>query len=153
MKLIICLCAVAAGIRITVEPGTQFIDGKPYTRKIPDHFSPGSIYEQMYDHNRVPHDALMYTLISKYAKEGKDADGKPNGLFYVDKENAKKFSTPLVEKYLKLTGEKLTEYMTYKFEEKFNYYDVLAQGYIPAEQMGRLVKELCQDNTLDLYSI
>mgnify|MGYP000742676658 CR=1 FL=1 len=107
----------------------------------------------MWDHNRIPHDALMYKLIKDYAKEGKDVDGKPNGLFFVDRENAKKFATPLVEKHLKLTGDKLTDYMTNKFVEIFNYYDVLAQGFIPAEQMGRLLKELCQDNTLDLYSI
>ena len=45
MKLIIGLVSIVVGIRVQDDPGSQFIDGKPYTRKIPDHFSPGSIYE------------------------------------------------------------------------------------------------------------
>ena len=98
---------------------SEFTDGKPYKAKVPDMYSPGTLWEHMYDSNRIPHDALMYNLIKNYSKEAKDEDGKPNGRFYVDRKAAKEVTGPYVKKHLKLTGEKFDEYMTKDFENKF----------------------------------
>ena len=40
--------------------------------------------------------------------------------------------------------------MTMEFEDKFRYIDVLDSGFIEVEQMGRFVRMMCHDNTLDL---
>ena len=69
-----------------VKP-TEFIDGKPYTHRVPERYSPGSIWQKEWE--KTPNDELMYKLIKDYAKEGKDKDGRPNGQFYIDKKSAK----------------------------------------------------------------
>ena len=97
-------------------------------------FSPGTLWEHMYDSDRVPHDQLMYKLISTIAREGKDEDGKPNGKYFVHHDDAVKFVQPYMTKELpKLTGEKLDFYMKMNVEDIFNHMDVLGSGFIEAE--------------------
>ena len=42
--------------------------------------------------NKHLDDMFMNSMISNYAKEGRNPDGSPNGKFYLDKENAYKAS-------------------------------------------------------------
>ena len=115
-------------------------------------FSPGTLYEHMYDSNRIPHDQLMYRLISTIAKEGKDEDGKPNGHYYIHHDDAIKFVQPYIAEHLpKLTGDDLDFYMKFKVEDIFTHMDVLGSGFIEAEQMGRFIREVVQNNTLNLH--
>ena len=93
----------------------------------------------------------MHDLIQDFGKEGKDEEtGKPNGVFYVDRAAAKKVSTPFVKKAQKLSGPKLDEYMEREFEDLFVHFDVLSTGFIQVDQMGRFIKSLCKDQTLDI---
>ena len=90
-------------------------------------------------------------MISKYAKEGKnESDGKPSGKFFLDRAAAKTVTEPYVKKYLNKSGQDLQDIMTVDFEDKFKYIDVLDSGFIEVEQMGRFVRMMCHDNTLDL---
>ena len=92
----------------------------------------------------------MYTLIHDYAKEGKDENGKPSGKFFLDRESAKKVTLPYVQKYANLQGRSLEDYMTMEFEEQFQHFDVLNSGFIECEQMGRFIKLMARDNTLQI---
>ena len=116
---------------------------------MPENFSPGSIWKR--DDEKIPNDKFVYNLISKYAKEGKnEEDGKPSGKFFIDRAAAKTVTEPYVKKYVKVTGKDLEDVMTMEFEDKFKYIDVLDSGFIEVEQMGRFVRSMCHDNTLDL---
>ena len=127
---------------------TSFTDGKVYKHQVPEQFSPGSIWKK--DWEKIPNDKLMYTLIHDYAKEGKGEDGKPNGKFFMDRAAAKKVTLPYVKKYANLKGLSLDDYMTQQFEDEFQRFDVLGSGFIECEQMGRFIKVLAQDNTLQI---
>ena len=72
------------------EPPTKFTDGSPYyAHKVPEKYSPGN--EFLRDWERIPHDTLMNTLVSKYAWEGKDKEtGRPNGRFFINRDGARK---------------------------------------------------------------
>ena len=37
------------------------------------------------------------------------------------------------------------------FEEKFDYYDVMGTGFVNTMQMGRFLKELVHNPTMDIY--
>ena len=94
----------------------------------------------------------MNTLVSKYAWEGKDKDtDKPNGRYFIDREGAKKAFLPFQKKFLKITDEKkLDEFYKWEFESQFQHYDVLDEGFIEVEQMGRFFKTLLKDQTIDI---
>ena len=99
------------------QPPTKFTDGSPYyAHKVPEKYSPGD--EFLRDWERVPHDTLMNTLVSKYAWEGKDKDtGKPNGRYFIDRDGAKKAFKPFEKKFLKITDDKkLDEFYKWEFE-------------------------------------
>ena len=116
---------------------------------MPEHYSPGSIWLKEWE--KTPNDQLMYNLIDKYAKEGKGENGKPNGRFYVDKNAVKKVSEPIVAKYLpKLDKDQQKNLWTVEFEELFGRFDVLDSGFIEVEQMGRFLKSLVHDQTIDI---
>jgi len=116
------------------KPPTKFTDGSPYyAHKVPEKYSPGN--EFLRDWERVPHDTLMNTLVSKYAWEGKDKDtGKPNGRYFIDRDGALKAFKPFEEKYLKLKDHtKLEDFYKFEFEDQFKHYDVLDEGFIEVE--------------------
>ena len=151
-----CLLFVGSALSVSLlddpKADPQFKDGLQYSRHIPAQFSPGTLYEHMYDSNRIPHDELMYKMIKNYAKEGKDPEnGRPNGRFYINKDDALKVALPMIVEHTKLSGDKLAFYMQSKVEDTFRYMDVLGSGFIEAEQMGRFLKEVCQDSTLQLH--
>ena len=42
-------------------------------------------------------------------------------------------------------------YLKNNVEENFRRIDELGSGFIEAEQVGRFIKDSCQDQTMDLY--
>jgi hypothetical protein len=103
----------------------------------------------MYDHERIPHDELMYKMINSIAKEGKDSFGYPNGRFYVPKDAAIKFVTPLVKELVKFKdAAEFDFYVKDAVSDLFDHIDVLNTGFIEIEQMGRFIKESCKNHTL-----
>lgn len=121
---------------------------------IPEQFRQKSSYD--YTNEHIPEDKNMHDLIKNFAKEGKDEDtGRPNGTFFLDKKNAEQFVTPYVKKYLATHTKEETRdfdlFMNMDFNEKFDHYDVLGTGFVDTYQMGRFLKELVHDNTMDIY--
>ena len=140
------------GLVVDAKTDLQFVDHRAYERRLPPQFAPPTFWEHLYDSNRIPHDELMYKVITNLAREGKDDMGRPNGRFYVDKATALKFVAPLVKHKVKFaTAEEYEFYMKDRVVDIFNHMDVLNSGYIEAEQMGRFIKEACQDHTMMLY--
>ena len=129
---------------------TEFTDGKPYVHRVPPKYREDSIWVK--DWERQPHDELMNHLIKKFAKEGKDEEGKPNGRFFINKKDTLTASEPYVKKYRKdVPNEKAyKEFIELKFEDLFNHFDVLSTGFIEVEQMGRFIKSLCDDQTIPI---
>mgnify|MGYP000111641486 CR=1 FL=1 len=119
-------------------PGTQ--DGHPaYERKIPEHFT-----------NKHLDDMFMNSMLTNYAKEGKNPDGSPNGKFYLDREAGRRASEEVVATHLKLSGEKLQEYLARNFYETWEYYDVNHEDLIEADRMSTFFRALCHDANLNI---
>jgi hypothetical protein len=66
------------------ESGHDSVDGG-YDRAVPDRFS------------EERDDTLMKSLIQNYALEVKNADGKPSGQFFLNKDSAKSASNEVVK--------------------------------------------------------
>ena len=114
------------------EP-TKFTDGKPYRHKVPPKYREDSIWVK--DWERQPHDELMNHLIKKYAKEGKDEEGKPNGRFFLNRDDALHASEPFIKKYRTDLKDKKAydEFIRLNFDDMFQHYDVLSSGWIEVE--------------------
>ena len=94
----------------------------------------------------------MSDLIKKYAKEGKDEEGKPNGRFFLNRDDCLHASEPYIHKYRKDLADKKAydEFIQNNFDGMFNHFDVLSSGFIEVEQMGRFIKSLCNDQTIPI---
>ena len=79
-----------------------------------------------------------------------DQKVRTNPQFWVDKQGAFKAGKEIVAKNLKLSGEKLDEYMNFNFGEVWDSYDVLQAGQIEVEQMSSFYKKLLKDFTISI---
>jgi len=101
-----------------------------YSRELPEHFSAGS------------DDQLMNSLLSKYALEFKDEAGEPSGKFYMDKKGTRAAATEVVGTHFGYTGEKLTSYVDGKMSTLWPHYDVLSEGYVDADRVPVLLRQV-----------
>ena len=51
---------------------------------------------------------------------------------------------------MRLSGEKLEDYLNFHFEEKWYNFDVLKEGMIEIEQMASLLKQTMGDMTIPI---
>lgn len=111
-----------------------------YSRELPEHFTDGA------------DDQLMNSLLTKYALEFKGEDGNPSGKFYMDKKGTKAAATEVVGTHFGYTGEKLTSYVDGKMSSLWPHYDVLSQGYIDADRVPILLRQVLGEveSTIDL---
>ena len=93
---------------------------------------------------------FMNSMISNYAKEGRDRDGKPNGKFYLDYDSGKRASEEVVATHLKLTGDKLKDYLAHNYDTAWDFYDVNKENLIEADRMSTFFRFLCHDANLDI---
>jgi hypothetical protein len=68
----------------------------------------------------------------------------------LDKEAAKAAAKEVIKTHLKLTGNKLDNYMTMNFDDTWNYYDVNNEDAIEVDRMHTFFQALCKDANLDL---
>ena len=92
----------------------------------------------------------MHSMISKYAIEGRDQSGKPDGKFYLDETLARQASEEVVGTHLKLSGDKLKQYMDANFWDTWTYYDTAGDGKIEADRMGTFMRYLTHDANLNI---
>ena len=103
-----------------------------YERVVPEHFSTEA------------DDRLMHSLITRYALEGSDA-GKPNGKFYLTRSGTKQVATEVAATHLKLSGSKLDSYVDEKMNQLWKHYDVLGDGFVPADRVPVLLRSMIGD--------
>ncbi len=75
-------------------------------------------------------DRLMNSIIGNYALEGK-TDGKPNGIFFLDKKGAAGVASEVVGTHFGFKGEQKAQFLAENFEKVFNNIDVLKEGFFP----------------------
>jgi len=104
---------------------------KTYIRDTPDRF------ESEAD------DTLMRSMYDTYATEGMNADGTPNGQFWVTKENAKKAAGEIVGTHLLLLGDAQKKFVDEVFPAAWARYDVNEEGKIEADRMPIFLRHIC----------
>ena len=107
-------------------------------------------------------DQLMRMLITKgFAKEKEDNIDKKCGCdctccqarssqYWINHDGAKKAAREYVGKNLRLSGDKLEDYLNVHFEDKWYQFDVLQVGMIEIEQMSSLLKQTMGDMTIPI---
>ena len=113
--------------------GGQWRDA--YERKIPGN------YEVNEDHEHV--DMFTANIMRNYATEGVK-DGKPNGLFFITKDQAKSLAAEVVQTHLGYTGDQLKAFLKKKFEETWEHYDVNDEGTIDANWASPFMRAMCK---------
>lgn len=103
-----------------------------YERVVPERFSAES------------DDRLMNSLISKYALEGNEA-GKGNNKFYLTRSGTKQVATEVVATHMKFSGSKLEGYVNEKMNALWKKYDVLGDGFVPADRVPVLLRSMIGD--------
>ena len=126
---IIASIAAVSAIRITGDDyfaardnGTGPLD-KKYERVLPVQFADGN------------DDLFMRSMIMNYAREGKNEDGSPNGVFDVTEAQARGAASEVLGTHKKLAGSELKEYLTTYFPRTWAHYDVNKVGAIGVEVM------------------
>lgn len=92
----------------------------------------------------------MYLILTKFALEGKNADGTPNGVFFMDQKETKRAAKMIVEKYKHKEGKELDEFISQYFDRTWEYYDVNSENRLDALDMPAFMKYLCSDQSIDL---
>ena len=87
-------------------------------------------------------DRLMNSLYSNYAHEGK-VDGKPNGHFWVDEENARAVSLEVVGTHLGLQGAAGESYIKSNFPNIWKRFDVNEEGKVEIDRMPAFLRMIC----------
>ena len=111
-----------------------------YERVVPEQFT-----------DQHDDDMFMHSMITNYAHEGRDdATGAPNGKFFLDKDNAYRASEEVVSTHLHLQGKELKDYLTYNFDEAWDFYDVNRENSIEADRMSTFFRYLCKNAALNI---
>jgi hypothetical protein len=104
---------------------------KTYMRDTPDRF------ESEAD------DTLMRSMYDTYATEGMNADGTPNGRFWVTKANAKKAAGEIVGTHLLLSKKDEDAFVDANFPKAWERYDVNEEGKIELDRMPIFLRHIC----------
>ena len=80
-------------------------------------------------------DIFMRSMISQYALEAKDKDGKPTGAFWMDQFAAKAAASETLCTHKKICGADLTTYLDTYFSKAWGHFDVNQTGYVEVIKM------------------
>ena len=75
---------------------------------------------------------------------------KRNSQYWIDKKGATTAAREYAKSTLNLSGDKLEEWVSVKFDEKWENFDVLKKGRIEIEQMAPLLKQALGNNAIPL---
>ena len=86
----------------------------------------------------------------KYALEGKNEDGSPNGAFFMDEPSTRAAAGEVLASHKSLKGGELDSYLKTYFARTWAHYDVNKAGMIGVEVMPVFMRFLASDQTLNL---
>ena len=114
--------ATAGGWFRVQDIGTGTLD-KKYERVVPARFADGA------------DDLFMRSMIMNYAREGKNADGSPNGKFFLNEKETRAAASEVLETHKGLKGASKAEYLATYFPRTFAHFDVNKDGFLGVEVM------------------
>ena len=117
--------------------GTGPLD-KKYERKIPEQFATGG------------DDLFMRSMIGNYAREAKNEDGEPTGVFSLTEASTRAAAAEVLATHKKLAGAGLKDYLTEYFPRTWAHYDVNKEGAIGVEVAPQFMRFLASDQQLQL---
>ena len=95
----------------------------------------------------------MRSMISTYAREGKTADGEPNGQFSLTEASTRAAAAEVLATHKKLSGAALKDYLAEYFPRTWAHYDVNKEGAIGVEVVPQFMRFLASDNTIQLWAL
>jgi hypothetical protein len=108
---------------------------EPYDRNLPVHY---------YDSEDGQVDTFTRNVLRNYATEGVTKSGKPSGHFFIRKANLRKIAAEVVQTHLNKKGKDLVNYLSAKFDEAWDYYDVNRKGYVDALWSATILRFMCR---------
>ena len=118
--------------------GNNHNDGQwkdPYSRLVPEHF----------DNEEGQHvDSFTRNVIKNYATEGVTKQGLPSRYFFITKDQTKTISDEVIKTHLGYNDAKTKEFISKKFEDMWDYYDVNKEGTIDANWAATFMRALCK---------
>merc|ERR1712071_486872 len=119
------------------DNGTGPLD-KKYERVLPVQFADAS------------DDLFMRSMIMNYAREGKNADGSPNGVFTMTEAQTRGASAEVLGTHKKLSAAEVKEYLNTYFPRTWAHFDVNKVGAVGVETLPQFVRFLASDQQLSL---
>ena len=92
----------------------------------------------------------MRSMISTYAREGKTAEGEPNGQFSLTEASTRAAAAEVLATHKKLSGAGLKDYLNEYFPRTWAHFDVNKSGFIGVEVMPQFVRFIASDQSLQL---
>jgi len=119
------------------DNGTGPLD-KKYERVLPVQFADAS------------DDLFMRSMIMNYAREGKNEDGSPNGVFTMTEAQTRGAAAEVLGTHKKMDAGAVKEYLNTYFPRTWAHFDVNKAGFVGVEVMPQFVRFLASDQTLSL---
>lgn len=119
------------------DNGTGPLD-KKYERVLPVQFADAS------------DDLFMRSMIMNYAREGKNVDGSPNGLFTMTEAQTRGASAEVLGTHKKMSAAEVKEYLNTYFPRTWAHFDVNKTGAVGVEVLPQFVRFLSSDQQLSL---
>ena len=119
------------------DNGTGQLD-KKYERVLPVQFADAS------------DDLFMRSMIMNYAREGKNEDGSPNGVFTMTEAQTRGASAEVLGTHKKMSAAETKEYLTTYFPRTWAHFDVNKTGAVGVEVLPQFVRFLASDQQLSL---
>jgi len=89
-------------------------------------------------------DAFTKKVMKDFATEGVTKEGKPDGHFFITKDQAKELTTEVVETHLGYEPKKAKEFVEKSFGPAWEHYDVNEEGTIDALWVSTLMRFMCK---------
>ena len=119
------------------DNGTGPLD-KKYERVLPVQFADAS------------DDLFMRSMIMNYAREGKNEDGSPNGVFTMTEAQTRGAAAEVLGTHKKMDSAGVKEYLNTYFPRTWAHFDVNKVGFVGVETMPQFVRFLASDQQLSL---
>lgn len=119
------------------DNGTGPLD-KKYERVLPVQFADAS------------DDLFMRSMIMNYAREGKNEDGSPNGVFTMTEAQTRGAAAEVLGTHKKMDAGATKEYLNTYFPRTWAHFDVNKAGFVGVEVMPQFVRFLASDQTMSL---
>merc|ERR1712166_1129627 len=90
------------------------------------------------------------SMIMNYAREGKNADGSPNGLFTMTEAQTRGASAEVLGTHKKMSAAEVKEFLNTYFPRTWAHFDVNKTGAVGVEVLPQFVRFLSSDQQLSL---